>query len=113
MSALDRPTARPSPTEDGGRVELRLVVARPGERARYALRCIVGQGPGAPPKEHEGSAAVDAEGRVLVELAETPPPPAWLTELAAALLRTAARGATASGRWPRRLTRWRRGRDEA
>lgn len=53
------------------------------------------------------------DGRISVEATgeNGDPAPAWLVDFAVATLRTAWRAHREGGRWPRRLSRWRRGPD--
>ena len=106
-----------SPPGTGGRVELRL---RPSPEAAPAdLADAASPEAGSAPvaiyvarwatseRTWDGEIQVDADGRVQIRAAD-PPPPAWLTEFSAQLLRTTARSVLGgSAPWPRRLTRWR------
>ena len=92
--------------KNGGKIELKLGPATP-ESAEYeaylqtnaaTFRSSVRVGSSAGPKLVEfGPWLSDGQGE----------PPAWLTSDAQAALKAALRTSQASGRWPRRITRWR------
>ena len=94
--------------KNGGKIELKLGPATP-ELAEYEARLQtataifhtrvqVSATASAGPKQVEfGAWASDAGGE----------PPEWLTADARAALKAALRTSQASGRWPRRIARWR------
>jgi hypothetical protein len=94
--------------KNGGKIELKLGPSTP-ESAEYEAhlqtataifhtRVQVDASAGAGPKQVEfGAWASEAGGE----------PPEWLTADARAALKAALRTSQASGRWPRRIARWR------
>ena len=92
--------------KNGGKIELKLGPTSP-ESAEYeahlqtsaaSFHARVQVGASAGPKQVEFGAWTSATGGE---------PPEWLTADARAALKAALRTAHSSGRWPRRITRWR------
>lgn len=103
----DPPWAEPSPVEHGGRVELRLVESQSGT-TRYAARWYT------PAERLDGEVTVvfpssraEAESPT-VEIDSPDHLPEWLGSFTTSLVRTTARAAEQQGKWPRRITRWRK-----
>lgn len=100
----------PSPTEHGGRVELRLIDSNgASNQVCYAARWFTeGQ-------RLEGTVqvtpSVDAKKPPAIDIQGPSELPDWLAAFTTTLVRTTARSAScedpSNGSWPRRLTRWR------
>ena len=93
--------------KNGGKIELKLGPSTP-ESAEYdarlqtattsfCTRVQVSANAAGPQQVQFGAWASDAGGE----------PPEWLTSDARAALKAALRTSQASGRWPRRIARWR------
>lgn len=112
----DSALALPAVTENGGRVELRLVPAQTNDtRCVYSARWFVG------PRMVTGSVmiAAPAPGTKLPHITlEAGDLPAWLGSFTTQLIKLTCRSVLADQpdfskvAWPRRLTRWRRASDE-
>jgi hypothetical protein len=97
--SVDGALGRP---EHGARIVVRLVS---GSAVDAAYEVVL-----AAPVVTWSTSATVREGDGQVELggfAPEPPPPAWLTQAAHALLRSAWQRRRAGNAWPRRLARWR------
>lgn len=106
--------AQPARTTGGARTELRLVDTQ-GPGAEYEARWYLGRSAhdvadGGQPDAH-GVATIGATGNVTITIGDGQIPD-WLRAFTEKLLRTTARSVT-RGRFPRRLTRWRDGDDDA
>jgi hypothetical protein len=109
-------------TEPAPDPEERDAGERPEQGARLTVRLVGGA---ADPAEYsvrlataaalwDGRASVrESDGQVDAKWDALEPPPAWLIQAAHALLRAAWQRRRAGHPWPRRLTRWRPGPDEA
>jgi hypothetical protein len=91
--------------KNGGKIELKLDTSNPSA-ARYLTLLETPHG------SHSGSAQVgEGAGAKQVDFAWSEPagaaPPEWLLDDARAALKAALRSAQGTGRWPRRITRWR------
>jgi hypothetical protein len=83
---------------NGGRIVLRLISSE--EPVRYEVELST------PDATHSSVASIDAAGSVTFAEYADGAPPAWLVQVARAMLRALFRAKVQNG-WPRRITRWR------